>query len=109
MAAVAVGGLWSGMSHALIAWLALALSAIFYWKFPWVTLAASIVSLGVCIRVFYADASLHDPEGILYRHCFDFLIIAAILLGWRRSAKSEAALSNALPSLPTADTQDTST
>ena len=83
VAAIGVGGNRNGwLDGALAAWLLLALSIAIYWRWPAVAVVASLVNLIVCIWTFYADGqNLHDPVGLINRHCVDLAILAAAIAG----------------------------
>ena len=83
VAAIGVGGNRNGwLDGALATWLFLALSIAIYWRWPAVAVVAALINLVVCISTFYADGqNLHNPVGLIDRHCVDLVILAAAVAG----------------------------
>jgi hypothetical protein len=88
--ALAVGGNSKGwLNYVILAWWLIALALLAFWRYPMASIAAALFNLVVCIRTFQSDGQdFHDIEGLLYRHCFDLVILGAAIVGFafRRSS-----------------------
>lgn len=92
--AIGIGGNNNGwLDKVILGWWILAISMLAYLRWPWVTLAASVLNLVLCVPTFRGDGDdfLHNPSNTIYRHFFDLVIIAAVIVGYsgNRMAKPE--------------------